>query len=146
MEVRAMLDEDYDACLGIWLACSGMGLNNIDDSRSGIARFIQRNPRTCFVAQEGTRLVGVVMAGHDGRRGCIYHLAVHPTARGRGIGSSLVEHALQALAQEGITKVNLVAFCRNQAGIRFWMRQGFVVRDDLAYLDRSLVKMIRIDT
>jgi hypothetical protein len=51
-----------------------MGLNNLDDSPEGIARYLQRNPSTCFAAEEEGELVGVILSGHDGRRGFIYHL------------------------------------------------------------------------
>lgn len=141
-----MTVQDYDAVYRLWLSCKGMGLNDVDDSREGIARFLQRNPDTCFVSEIHDELVGVIMAGHDGRRGYIYHTAVHPCHRKQGIGSALVQASLEALKHIGISKVALVAFERNAAGNAFWERQGFTLRTDLAYRNKSLVEMIRIDT
>lgn len=137
---------DYEQIYALWLRSSGMGLNNLDDSREGIAGFLRRNPTTCLVAQEGERVVGVILAGNDGRRGYLYHTAVAPDCRHRGIGSALVQAVLDALAAEGIRKVALVVFSRNQAGNAFWEAQGFTVRDDLTYRNRALVEMERIDT
>ena len=137
---------DYEQIYALWLRSSGMGLNNLDDSREGIAGFLRRNPTTCLVAQEGERVVGVILAGNDGRRGYLYHTAVAPYCRHRGIGSALVQAVLDALAAEGIRKVALVVFSRNQAGNAFWEAQGFTVRDDLTYRNRALVEMERIDT
>ena len=137
---------DYEQIYALWLRSSGMGLNNLDDSREGIAGFLRRNPTTCLVAQEGERVVGVILAGNDGRRGYLYHTAVAPDCRHRGIGSALVQAVLDALAAEGIRKVALVVFSRNQAGNAFWESQGFTVRDDLTYRNRALVEMERIDT
>ena len=86
------------------------------------------------------------MAGHDGRRGYIYHTAVSPRHRHRGIGSELVNAALNALEAEGITKVALVVFSRNEDGNAFWEKLGFTQREDLAYRNRALVSLVRKDT
>jgi ribosomal protein S18 acetylase RimI-like enzyme len=67
-----------------------MGLNNLDDTPEGITRYLQRNPSTCFAAEEEGELMGVILSGHDGRRAFIYHLAVAETWQRRGIGSALL--------------------------------------------------------
>lgn len=146
MTIRPMRIEDYDAIYALWLSCKGMGLNNVDDSREGIARYLSRNPATSFVAEEAGKLLGVIMAGHDGRRGFIYHTSVSPDARGQGIGTALANAALDALREEGISKVALVAFTRNEAGNAFWEKMGFEARCDLTYRSRALVEMVRQDT
>ena len=143
--IRKMQITDYNAVYNLWLANKGMGLNDVDDSESGIARFLVRNPDTCFVAERNGKLIGVIMAGNDGRRGFIYHTAVHPDYHRQGIGSALVSAALEALQTLGITKVALVVFGRNTDGNAFWEKQGFTVRTDLTYRNKAL-EMIRKDT
>ena len=144
LRIRPMTMDDYDAAYALWLAC-GNGLNDIDDSREGIARYLKRNPDTAFVAEDGGVLAGVILCGHDGRRGYIQHMSVLPLYRRRGIGSRLLQRALEALRVQQITKVALVAFRKNAAGNAFWERQGFTVRDDLNYRNLALVEMIRHD-
>ena len=146
MHIRNMALTDYDAVYALWLSCKGMGLNSVDDSREGIARYLARNPGTCFVAEEEGKILGVIMAGHDGRRGFIYHAAVSPQQRGAGIGRMLAERALEALRAEGISKAALVAFTRNEAGNAFWEKLGFEARCDLTYRSCALVNMVRRDT
>ena len=146
MNIRLMKIEDYEEVYALWLSCKGMGLNNVDDSRDGIARYLARNPNTCFVAQEEGHIHGAILTGHDGRRGYISHTAVSPSARRRGIGAALVNAALEALRAEGIAKVALVAFARNEEGNAFWEKQGFTSRSDLVYRNRALVEMVRKDT
>ena len=143
--IRRMETSDYDQLYALWLSCKGMGLNDVDDSRAGIERYLMRNPDTSFVAQEDGRIIGAIMAGHDGRRGYIYHTAVSPEYRHRGVGSALVNAALCALESAGITKVALVVFSRNEDGNAFWEKQGFTLRGDLAYRNRALVKLVRKD-
>ena len=128
------------------MACTGMGLNTIDDSREGIISYLERNPNTCFVSEHDRTITGAILAGHDGRRGYIYHTAVSPAYRHQGIGTALVNAALHALANEGIIKVALVVFSRNDAGNAFWERLGFTARGDLTYRNKALRAITRIDT
>jgi ribosomal protein S18 acetylase RimI-like enzyme len=123
-----------------------MGLNNLDDSKEGIDKFLQRNPDTCLVAEADNRIVGVIIVGNDGRRGYIYHTAVNPQYRKQGIAKSLVETAIAALQNNGINKVALVVFDRNEIGNDFWEKMGFTVRDDLIYRNKALAEIVRIDT
>ena len=138
MLLRLMDISDYDELYTLWTGTPGMGLRSLDDSREGIARFLARNPATCFVAEEDHRLAGVILCGHDGRRGYIYHTAVHPAFRRRGVGSALVHRALEALRAEGILKAALVVFASNENGNAFWAKIGFDRRDDLVYRNKSL--------
>lgn len=146
MELRIMTIQDYDRVYALWMSCKNMGFNNLDDSREGIEKYLRRNPNTCFLAEEDESILGVILSGHDGRRGFIHHMAVAESARRRGIGTALVQRALLALRAEGIHKVALVAFRRNEDGNAFWKAQGFTERDDLVYRNLALDDMIRIDT
>lgn len=146
MNFRLMQISDYDSIYNLWINTPGMGLNSVDDSKEGIEKFLKRNPATCFVAEEDSKIVGVIMAGNDGRRGYIYHTAVLPEFRGKHIAKILVENAMSALEKEGITKVALVVFEKNQNGNGFWEKIGFTVRNDLIYRNRTIAQMERIDT
>lgn len=137
---------DYDAVYALWLSCRGMGLNDLDDSREGIERFLKRNPETCFVAEENEMIVGVIITGNDGRRGYIYHTAVSPRFRRNGIAKALVNAALKALKDLGINKTALVVFEKNADGNLFWESMGFTSREDLVYRNKTLTEMTRIDT
>lgn len=144
IEYRLMNIEDYEQAYDLWLLC-GNGLNNKDDSREGIDKYLKRNPTTSFVAVCEEKVVGVILCGHDGRRGIIQHACVSPEYRRFGIGSKLVDLALEALKAEGINKVLLVAFKKNEGGNKFWESKGFTLREDLNYRNKALSEMIRID-
>lgn len=144
--IRVMNTEDYDRVYALWMSCKNMGFNNLDDSRQGIEKYLKRNPSTCFVAEQYNAIVGVVLAGHDGRRGFIHHMAVAEHCRRQGIATNLLDQALAALKEEGINKAALLVFNRNEAGNAFWERQGFTARDDVTYRNKVLTEMIRIDT
>ena len=144
LKIRQMTINDYDALYAIWTAC-GNGLNNLDDSREGIEKYLRRNPTTSFVAEDGGVIAGAVLCGHDGRRGYIQHMSVSPLYRRRGIGKRLLDAALAALKAEGINKTALVAFRKNALGNAFWESMGFGLREDLNYRDLALTEMVRFD-
>ena len=107
MNFRLMQISDYDSIYNLWINTPGMGLNSVDDSREGIEKFLKRNPATCFVAEEDSKIVGVIMAGNDGRRGYIYHTAVLPEFRGKHVAKTLVENAMAALEKKESQKLPL---------------------------------------
>lgn len=141
-----MTPEDYNKVYALWMSCTGMGLNDLDDSEEGIRRYLERNPDTCFVAEEGSELAGAILSGHDGRRGYIYHTAVAPAWQRQGIGTKLVEAAITAMRSAGINKAALVVFARNRSGNAFWERMGFTTREDILYRNKAFTAIKRIDT
>lgn len=144
--IRQMSINDYTAVYDLWIHTPGMGLNNVDDTKEGIERYLKRNPTTCFVAEEKGKIIGVIMSGHDGRRGFIHHTTVHQEYRKQGLGKQLVDAAMEALDKEGIQKVALVAFSRNELGNAFWEKVGFTVREDLVYRNKNIHDFVRMDT
>ncbi len=133
--IRVMTIEDYEAVYALWKRIKGFAIRSLDDSREGVARFLNRNPATSVVAEEDGKIVGAILCGHDGRRGCLYHVCVDPDYRMRGIGTAMVVYAMNALRREKISKVSLIAFTQNDVGNAFWRRIGWTRREDLNYYD-----------
>lgn len=136
--VRQMKIEDYDQVYALWTKIRGFGIRSVDDSKEGVARFLRRNPDTSVVAVEEDQIVGSILCGHDGRRGCLYHVCVDPDWRMRGIGKAMVVYAMEALKKEEINKVSLIAFTQNDIGNAFWKEIGWTKREDLNYYDFTL--------
>ena len=129
--------DDYEAAYDLWIKC-GNGLNDKDDSYEGIEKYLKRNPNTSFVAVLDEKVVGVILCGHDGRRGCLYHVCVLEAYRLRGIGKAMVVRCMESLKKENINKVSLIAFTANDIGNAFWKEIGWVKREDLNYYDFTL--------
>jgi ribosomal protein S18 acetylase RimI-like enzyme len=146
INIRVMAISDYEEIYDVWINTPGMGLNSTDDSKEGIEKYLKRNPTTSFVAECDGKVVGVIMAGHDGRRGYLHHTAVLSAYRNQGIAKMLVEAAMKALEKEGIHKVALVAFKKNEIGNGFWEHLGFVEREDIVYRNKNIHYLDRIDT
>ena len=138
MLIRVMTIEDYDRVRALWMKIKGFGIRSVDDSREGVERFLKRNPETSVVAEEDGKIVGAILCGHDGRRGCLYHVCVDEQYRMRGIGKAMVVFAMEALKRDQINKVSLIAFTKNDIGNAFWKEIGWTGREDLNYYDFTL--------
>ena len=136
--VRIMTIEDYEGVYALWKKIKGFGIRSIGDSKEGVARFLKRNPTTSVVAEKDGRIVGSILCGHDGRRGCLYHVCVDEDYRRHGIGKRMVVFAMKALKEEKINKVSLIAFTENDIGNAFWNTIGWTERLDLNYYDFTL--------
>lgn len=136
--IRIMTIEDYSQVHDLWMKIKGFAIRSIDDSEEGVAIFLRRNPTTSVVCEEDGKIVGTILCGHDGRRGCMYHVCVDPDYRLQGIGKAMVVFAMQQLKAEHISKVSLIAFTKNDIGNAFWNRIGWTKREDLNYYDFTL--------
>ena len=140
MNIRSMSISDYDEVYSLWRSLAGMRLNDTDFSKDGIARVLDRNPETCFVAEDDGKIIGAVIAVSDGRRGYIYHTAVSKEHRRQKVGTKLLDSCLGAFKRHGIIKSAIVVFSSNKDGNAFWKKNGFSVRNDLLYRDKVLLE------
>lgn len=136
--IRTMTIEDYDGVRTLWMTIKGFAIRSVDDSREGVELFLRRNPTTSVVAEFEGEIVGAILCGHDGRRGCLYHVCVAQQFRMQGIGKAMVVKAMEALRAEKINKVSLIAFTSNDIGNAFWKQIGWTKREDLNYYDFTL--------
>ncbi|MDA8384118.1 MAG: GNAT family N-acetyltransferase [Betaproteobacteria bacterium] len=121
---------DYDSVMRLLRDTPGICLREAD-TRAAVARYLTRNPGLSLVAEIEAEIVGCVMAGHDGRRGFLYHLAVMPAHRRRGLGRALVTACVSALRSQGIRKMHIDVLAGNVEGMAFWERLGWQRRDEL---------------
>ena len=126
-----MKKEDYQSVYELWLGIEGFAIRDIDDSEKGIHKMIDRNPDISVVACDGDRIIGAILAGHDGRTGCMYHVCVHADYRKHGIGTHMSNMVLDAFRREEINQVSLIAFSDNNGGNAFWSDTGWKKRTDI---------------
>ena len=130
---------DYQNVISLWKSCEGIGLSSAD-SQDSMQAYLRRNPGMSFVAKYQNEIIGAVLCGHDGRRGYLHHLAVHPAYRNQGIGRSLVARCDNALQRIGIRKCHLFIINSNIEGIQFWEKIGWSSRNDIGIVSKEITK------
>lgn len=77
-------------------------------------------------------IIATVIAGYDGFRGWIYHLAVHSEMRRQGIARKMMQKAEEMLKQKGCIKINLQIRSYNSQIIEFYKSIGYNIEDHLS--------------
>jgi ribosomal protein S18 acetylase RimI-like enzyme len=129
-DIHPMTLADYEEVYTLWSTTSGIGISDAD-TRPNIARYLDQNPTTCFVAREEGVLAGAALSGHDGRRAYLHHLAVAPAFRRRGLGKKLVQACLDALKEQGMTRCHIFVYTDNHEGQLFWEGADWYSRENL---------------
>jgi len=137
VEIRLMNSGDYSGAIDLWQSLPGLGLSSADEF-SAIDLFLNKNLDTCFVAVDGGKIIGTVLGGSDGRRGYLYHLAVHKEYQMIGLGRELSEKCLAALRSKGIKKCHIFVISSNSEGFRFWEKMGWLLRKDIIVMSKDL--------
>ena len=128
--IRPMTIDDYEEVFAMWQITTKRALSSADE-KPQIERYLRRNEGLSQVAVADGRIIGTVLAGHDGRRGFIHHMAVIPEFRRRRVGHSLAETAIKKIAAEGIEKTHIFCYQNNETGQKFWSDFGFEKRGDI---------------
>lgn len=130
MIIREMKISDYNEIYQLWQITSKRALSKADE-KIQMERYLDHNAGMSQVAVIDGKIVGTVLAGHDGRRGFIHHMAVLPEYRRRGIGRALAQKAIEKIKAEGIDKTHIFCYKNNETGQSFWSNFGFSRRNDV---------------
>lgn len=130
MIIREMTIEDYEEVYNMWQITTKRALSKADE-KPQMERYLKHNAGMSQVALIDGKIVGTVLAGHDGRRGFIHHMAVMPDYRRRRIGHALAETAIKKIGEQGIDKTHIFCYRNNETGQSFWRDFGFEKRDDV---------------
>lgn len=135
---RPLVPSDYRSVVSLWQRCDGVEVAEGDDQAS-FSAYLERNSGLSFCAETNGVIIGAALCGHDGRRGFIYHLAVAPEFRGRGVGKEILQRGLAGLGEVGITRVLVLVAKNNSLGQDFWLSQGFEAISGALPLGKDLV-------
>lgn len=121
--VRPLAEGEEDAVIALWRGC---GLTRPwNDPMTDLA-FARGKPNSdVLVGTSDGRIVASVMVGHDGHRGTMYYVSVHPDLQKSGYGRSIVEAAESWLKVRGVWKVNLLVRQGNERVLGFYDGLGY---------------------
>lgn len=139
MQIRAFrYPQDYEAVVHLWQGMEKGIRLGASDAPQEIEKKLQRDPDLFLVAEEEGRIIGSVIGGFDGRRGLIYHLAVHPQFRQRGIASLLMEAVEARLRAKGCLRAYLLVTTDNEEAMRFYENRGWKQMDYVVIYGKDL--------
>jgi ribosomal protein S18 acetylase RimI-like enzyme len=87
-----------------------------------------------LLAEEGGMPIGTAVASFDGWRAFIYHVAVAPVSRGKGVARALMTEAEALLRRRGARRVYALVSETNTAGIGLCAAMGFEPDGDMAFV------------
>ena len=124
LEVRAARDRDIEDVVSLWRA-AGLTVPHNDPYED--IRFCRESRHgAVLLGLVGGSLVASVLVGHDGHRGWIYYVAVHPDWQRRGHGQAIVAAAEAWLTARGVPKVQLLIRETNTAVRTYYQRLGYI--------------------
>lgn len=128
-QIRRAQDSDRDPVLRLW---DTVGLGRTTDDEWSAITTGDRN--TVLVAEENGAIVGAGVATYDGWRAYIYHVAVAPDQRQRGIARALMAEAEQHLVRQGARRVYALVNEDNTAGLALCAGSGYEPEGDIAFV------------
>lgn len=132
-KIRRLTADDYDRLIELWTECRLPVKPEGRDSRAEIIRQLGL-PHVNFIAAESEgRLVGTVVASHDGRKGWVNRLAVDPAFRGRGLGRRLVREAEAWLEAQGLGIFACLIEDWNEVSMELFSKLGYVKHGEIIY-------------
>lgn len=129
---------DYEQVFELWRGIEKGVHVGRSDTLDEIRKKINRDPDLFLVAESNGNIIGAVMGGFDGRRGLIYHLAVSPSFRGRGIGSHLMNEVESRLRAKGCLKCYLLVTLDNIEVADYYMQRGWQQMDQVQLYGKEL--------
>ena len=141
-KIKAMDIKDYKKIINLWENSEVVVINSRDDSKKSLKKFMERNPKTCFVVEyNNIEIIGTIMGGNDGRREFIYHLMVKPEHRKNGIGKKLLEKVENSFKKEGIGKIYLLVLKSNEIGNKFWEKNDYRFDGEANFRSKRIIEI-----
>jgi ribosomal protein S18 acetylase RimI-like enzyme len=134
--LRRLTIDDHAAILALWQRA---GLHSIRpegrDSRSEFEKQLAGGQVAIGVEESG-RLIGVVLATNDARKGWINRLAIDPDYRRKGYGEQLVRAAEEALHNAGLHLIAAFIEEGNTASLTLFEKLGYAAHSQIVYVSK----------
>jgi ribosomal protein S18 acetylase RimI-like enzyme len=138
--IRPLKESELRPAVDVWKSSGLPYRSKGRDSMRSLKLQLKDNPELFLGAFEAGRLVGVILASDDGRKGWINRLAVVPDARGKGIAKRLIRESEKALRKRGRRLFCAQIEGYNDVSMALFLRAGYKKEDDIFYFTKREVK------
>ncbi len=136
--IRKLTIDDYNAIIDLW---ERAGLSHRPKGRDSLKAMTPEMERaeTVFLGMfDSDKIIGVVMASSDGRKGWINRLAIDPDYRRQGLAGLLIKESELFLYSLGIKVIAALIEGNNQPSESTFANSGYVYADDVKYYSKRL--------
>ncbi len=106
------------------------------DSQAALADQVEQGWLTILGIESGDDLIAAVLITHDGRKGWINRLAVHPDHRRQGIARKLITASEDVLKSRGIEVYAALIEPGNEASMALFSDAGYVDYEGIHYVTK----------
>lgn len=128
--------DDYDDIQALWQEAGLPTRPQGRDSREQFTAQLADDTQTALGLRADERLIGVVLATHDGRKGWLNRLAIHPDFRRQGLGQRLIGAAEQVLRAQGMQVIATLIEDWNKPSLALFQKAGYTAHPDIHYLTK----------
>jgi len=136
MKIRSLTIFDYDQIVALWKRSELPFRPSGRDRKKTVQAQMAANPDFFLGAYEDNRLVGVVVATSDGRKGWINRLAVDPDFRGRGVAEALIAESEKTLRRHGLRIFCALIEDYNTSSMQLFKKCGYREHRDIVYFSK----------
>jgi len=137
MKIRSLTIADYDQIVALWKR-AGLPFKPLGrDCKDAVQAQMAEDPDFFLGAFEDNRLVGVVVATSDGRKGWINRLAVDPDFRRRGLAEKLISEAENVLQKHGVRMFCALIDADNKVSKQLFRKCGYKEHRDIVYFRKK---------
>ena len=136
MKTRSLTISDYDQIVALWKRSELPFRPSGRDRKEAVQAQMVANPDFFLGAYEDDRLVGVVVATSDGRKGWINRLAVDPSSRRKGVAEALIKESEKTLRKYGLRIFCALIEDYNASSMQLFKKCGYKEHRDIVYFSK----------
>lgn len=138
IKIRNFVIGDFNDVVNLWKVSGLPYKPKGRDRKEKIEIELEKDCSIFLVAESFKQVVGVVFGTHDGRKGWINRLAVHPDFRTKGIARTLVGEVEKRLLGIGIEIMTSLIERENVESRFVFKKFGFKEWDDIVYFSKRM--------
>ena len=136
MGIIQLTAADHERIVRLWRRA---GLHYRPKGRDGLQAFSKQLASgvqaVLGIEREG-RLIGVIFATHDGRKGWLNRLVIDPSYRRTGMALALIKAAEEHLHMQGIEVTAVLIETENRASRELFAKAGYHEHLDIVYASK----------